>query len=153
MKAKTRIFGEIDIADDKIIKLEKGIIGFPDLKNFTLIFEEAEEKNTALMWLQSMDEPQFALPVISPNDILPEYNPIINDSLLGELGDLSEENTCCYITIKVPKDITKMTVNLKAPIIINTDNLKGAQLIVEDDLDVRFPVYELLKEQKEKAGE
>ena len=31
MKAKTRLFGEIDIADDKIITLEKGMIGFPEL--------------------------------------------------------------------------------------------------------------------------
>jgi flagellar assembly factor FliW len=40
MKAKTRLFGEIEIADDKIITLEKGMIGFPDLNHFALIFDK-----------------------------------------------------------------------------------------------------------------
>lgn len=40
MKANTRLFGEIDIEDNKIIKLKEGIIGFPQLKNFTLIHDE-----------------------------------------------------------------------------------------------------------------
>ena len=44
MKAKTRIFGEIEIADDKIITLEKGMIGFPDLNRFALIFDEEKQK-------------------------------------------------------------------------------------------------------------
>ena len=43
MKADTRLFGEIDIQDDKIIKLKEGIIGFPDLQNFTLIYDEEKE--------------------------------------------------------------------------------------------------------------
>ena len=57
MKAKTRIFGEIEIADDKIITLEKGMIGFPDLNRFALIFdEEKQKKHNSIMWLQSMDD-------------------------------------------------------------------------------------------------
>ncbi|MFQ7713736.1 MAG: hypothetical protein ACLRI8_03740 [Agathobacter rectalis] len=38
MRAKTRIFGEIDIPQDKIITMEKGMIGFSELKNYTLIY-------------------------------------------------------------------------------------------------------------------
>ena len=37
MKANTRLFGEIDIADDKIISLEDGMIGLPEYRNFALI--------------------------------------------------------------------------------------------------------------------
>ena len=33
MKAETRIFGIIDIEDDKVITMEKGMIGFPDYKH------------------------------------------------------------------------------------------------------------------------
>lgn len=44
MKANTRIFGEIEIADEKIITLEKGMIGFPNLNRFALIYDE--EKKT-----------------------------------------------------------------------------------------------------------
>ena len=39
-----------------------------------------------------------------------------------------------------------MTVNLMAPIIINTETRKGGQIIVEDeDLPVRYKIYDILK--------
>lgn len=149
MKVNTRLFGEIDIADDKIIEFPDGIIGFPDLTKFTLIYDKDEDqKSRSLMYLQSMDEPQFAMPVVMPNDIFPDYNPTINDDLLEDIGDLTPENTYVLVTITVPADITKMTVNLKGPFVINTDSLKGVQIMVEDDVSVKEPVYEVLKSRK-----
>ena len=44
MKANTRLFGEIDIADDRIITLEDGMIGLPEYQHFELIFAEQQEK-------------------------------------------------------------------------------------------------------------
>lgn len=152
MEVTTRLFGKIDIDDEKIITLDKGIIGFPDLKQFTLIFDSEKDQDgtPGIMWFQSMDEPQFAMPVIIPNYVVPDYNPIVNDELLDGLGELNEKNLYVITTISVPEDITKMTVNLKAPLIINTDTLKGAQIIVEnEDALVRFPVYDILKAAKE----
>ncbi len=156
MRVNTRLFGEIEIQDDKIITLDKGIVGFPDLKMFTIIYDngsEAGEGKTSMMWFQSLDEPQFAMPVVVPGDIVPDYNPTVNDELLEPLGELTEDNLYVLVTLKVPREIEKMTINLKAPIIINTDTLKGGQIIVEDDVEVRFPVYEILKKAKEGKGE
>ena len=39
MKLNTRIFGEVEIEDSKIISFPNGIIGFPDLKRFTLMHD------------------------------------------------------------------------------------------------------------------
>ena len=85
------------------------------------------------------------MPVVVPNDIIEDYNPTIEDELLQPLGELTPENTYVLVTVKVPRNIEEMTINLKAPIIINTDTLIGGQIIVEDDVEVRFPVYDLLK--------
>ena len=152
MEVNTRLFRKIDIDDSKIITLDKGIIGFPDLKKFTLIFDSEKENDgtPGIMWFQSMDEPQFAMPVIIPNYVVPDYNPIVNDELLDGLGELNEKNIYVITTISVPEDIKNMTINLKAPIVINTETLKGAQIIVEnEDALVRFPVYDILKAAKE----
>ena len=151
MRVETRLFGEIDIAEDKIITLGKGLIGYPDMKRFTLIFDE--EKQGRIMWLQSLDEPQFAMPVVDPMGICDDYNPTVNDELLSPLGQITDDDIFVLVTIRVPSDITKMTINLKGPIIINTDNLLGEQIIVEDDVQTRFPIYDILKSRKEKAGE
>ena len=146
MTVNTRLFGEIQVGDDKIVNLPQGIIGFPDLKSFTLIYDNEKEDKGNIMWFQSLDEPQFALPVMTPSTVVPDYNPTVNDELLAPLGELTEENLYVLVTVKVPADIKEMSVNLKAPIIINTDTLTGGQLIVEDeDLPVRFKIYDLVK--------
>ena len=68
MKANTRIFGEIEIADEKIITMERGMIGFPNLNHFALIFDEEKgQKQTSIMWLQSMDDTDIAFPVMDPH--------------------------------------------------------------------------------------
>lgn len=132
MRAKTRIFGEIDIPQDKIITMEKGMIGFSELKNYTLIYNsEKENDKKSIMWLQSMDDGDIAFPVMTPDIIMPDYKPTVNEELLAPLGDLNEENMYVIVTVNVPSDITKIACNLKAPIVVNTDSNKAAQLIVE----------------------
>ena len=90
MKAKTRMFGEIDIQEDKIITLESGMIGFPDMQKFTLIFDEEKGSKSHIMWLQSMDDPQTAFPVINPVTIKEDYNPSVSEELLKPLGDTKQ---------------------------------------------------------------
>ena len=150
MKLKTRVFGEIDIDDEKIITFENGIIGFPDLKRFTLIFNE--EKKGGISWMQSLDEPVVALPVMNPLAIKEDYNPMVEDELLKPLGEMTPEDTFVLVTVTVPEDIKKITVNLKAPIVIIVAERKAAQIIVEGG-EVKYPIYEMIKSGMEKAGE
>lgn len=153
MRVNTRIFGEIDIADDKLITLEGGMIGLPEMQKFALIFDEEREEQGKIKWFQSMDDPETAFPVMDPTVIKEDYAPTVNDELLQPLGELAPENTFILTTVTVPKNIEEMSMNLKAPIIINMDTRKGAQIIVEDDLPVKYKIYEILKSRKEKAGE
>ena len=154
MKAVTRVFGTIDIADDKVITMDKGMIGFPDLTHFALIFdEEKKDKAFKIMWLQSMDDGNVAFPVIDPVHFIEDYNPSVNEEIIAPLGEFNEENTYLLVTVTVPKKVEDFSVNLKAPIVINTDTNRGAQVITEDDYPVKYKIYELLKASKEKAGE
>ena len=153
MKAATRLFGEIEIDESKIITFEDGIIGFPDMKKFTLIFDEEKEGRPSISWLQSMDEPEIAFPVMDPLFVCETYNPSVEEELLKNLGTIKEDNLYVLVTVTVPKNIKELAVNLKAPIVINTATRKASQIIVEDDLPVRYRIYEILEEAKKKAGE
>jgi len=153
MKAATRLFGEIEIDESKIITFEDGIIGFPDMKKFTVIFDEEKEGRPSISWLQSMDEPEIAFPVMDPLFVCETYNPSVEEELLKNLGTIKEDNLYVLVTVTVPQDIKELAVNLKAPIVINTDTRKASQIIVEDDLPVRYRIYEILEEAKKKAGE
>lgn len=154
MKADTRIFGTIDIAEDKIITLEKGMIGFPQLQKFALIFdEEKEQKDTSIMWLQSLDDADIAFPVMNPNGVKEDYAPNVNEEMVESLGKLTVENTYLLVTVTVPKKVEDFSINLKAPIVIHTESQKGVQIIVEDEYPVKYKIYEIMKAKKEKAGE
>ena len=152
MNIKTKLFGDVYVDESKLIKFVNGIVGFPELTDFMLIHDSEGSKN--IRWMQSIQEPAFAMPVIDPLKIKDDYNPSIEDELLKPLGDMNPENMLVLVTITVPKQIENMSVNLKAPLIINGDNLKACQIIVDDDqYEVKFPIYEILKAAKERAGE
>ena len=148
MTIETRLFGTVTIEDEKLIVFPDGIIGFPYMKKFVLIRDE-ENEEAAIMWLQSMEEPQFAMPVVEPHLVVKGYNPVVDDEHLLPLGGLKEENTYSLVTITVPAKIEKMTANLRAPIVINMENNRAVQLIVEDEYEVKHPIYETLRKRKE----
>ena len=148
MKAETRLFGTIDIPEEKLIHFPEGIVGFPFMKTFALI-HDADNEDSAIMWLQSMEETEFAMPVLEPTRVLDAYNPTVDDEHLAPLGELSDDQTYVLVTITVPPQIEKMSVNLKAPIVINMANNHAVQIIVEDDFKVKHPIYETLKKRKE----
>ena len=102
--------------------------------------------------MQSLDEPVVALPVMNPLAIKEDYNPMVEDELLKPLGEMTPENTFVLVTVTVPEDIKKITVNLKAPIVINVAERKAAQIIVEGG-EEKYPIYEMIKSGMEKAGE
>ncbi len=152
MNVTTKIFGEIEIADDKIIVFENGIIGFPELKRFALLHDGERGTNAGIRFLQSLDEPAFAMPVMDPLLVKPDYDPEVNDELLAAAGDVNANNILVLVTVTIPKDLTQMSVNLQGPFVINVEEHKACQVIVENgDYPVKFPVYEIL--QARKAGE
>ncbi|MDD3239114.1 MAG: flagellar assembly protein FliW [Lachnospira sp.] len=151
MQVETKWFGTVDIEDEKILTFEKGIIGFEDFKKYTILFDSDDGNDAAIMWLQSMEEPSLALPVVKPENIFSEYDPVVEDEIIKNLGsDIQNANLLVLCTLTVPSDLTKMTCNLKAPVIINADTLKGVQLIADnDDYQVRYPIYDILNAAKE----
>lgn len=149
MLVKTKFFGEIELPEEKILTLDRGLIGLEQYKKYTILYDcEKEEAN--ISWLQSLEEPALALPVIKPWIVKEDYNPIVEDELLGGLGELTEDNLVILLTVTVPEEIEEMSVNLKAPIVINADTRKGAQIVVENkDYEVKYKIYDILQEEKE----
>ena len=105
-----------------------------------------------IRFLQSIEEPSFALPVMDPLLVKEDYDPQVNDELLAGVGELTPENILVLVTVTVPADLTKMTVNLQGPFVINVDERKACQIIAEgNEYPVKFPIYDIL--QARKAGE
>lgn len=153
MVVKTKLFGEIDLADDKVLTFEQGLIGFESLKKFGILYD-LESGNKRVSWLQSLDEPMLAFPIIDPFLVKEDYNPQISDASLALLGEVIEENLSVLVTLTVPKEVEKMSCNLRAPLIINTETRKGAQIITENqEYPIKFFIYDIMKAKKETKEE
>lgn len=147
MKINSRIFGEIEIDEEKIITIPNGILGFEEYKQYAIAYDSENEAKKSIMWLQSLDEPTLAFPVMEPVSVLGEYNPMVEDEWLEPIGNFNTDDDLYVLTIlTVPSDIKKMTANLKAPLIINTLTRKGCQLIVNnEEYSVRYNIYDYIE--------
>jgi flagellar assembly factor FliW len=153
MLVKTRYFGEIDLNEDKVIEFESGIMGFEEFKKYTILYDVEGDDTPSISWLQSVEEPGLALPVISPLYIDREYDPTVEDELLKPLGEINEDNLAILLIMSVPSDLKNMTVNLKAPLIINSDSKKGRQIIVENqEYEIRYNIYDAIQKMKTAKG-
>lgn len=156
MTVETRLFGKITIDDDKVIKFQGGIVGFPNLTDFALMHDSERTDGKGLSFLVSLQEPAFSMPVMDPLLVKKDYNPTVEDDLLIPLGKLEQDDMLVLVTVTVPHKIEEMTVNLMAPIVVNATTRRAAQVILNDgDYPVKYPIYEILaraKAETEKSG-
>ena len=91
------------------------------------------------------------MPVMDPLAVCPDYNPTVEDEMLKPIGELNPDSILVLVTLTVPQDVKKMSVNLQAPFIINADERKAIQLIVDPDkYEVRFPIYDIINKEDER---
>ena len=142
MLTQTRFFGEVDIEDEKILTFDNGIMGFEDMKRWTIIYDIEKGSDGPISWFQSLDLAELALPVISPYSVTAKYEPIVEDELLKPLGEFKDEEL-----------VTLLTINFKAPLLINPNNRKGIQIIVNnEDYPIKFSIYDSVQKMKAEQG-
>lgn len=138
MNIETRDFGEVEIDESTIISIPSGILGFEEVKRYTLLSPLGED--TFPMWLQAVDSAEPCFVVYDPMLIYPDYRFEITDDEQAELK--IDENTpyrCIAVAI-VPDNYKETTINLRCPIVINTRDNIAAQIMLED-YDFKYPVY------------
>jgi flagellar assembly factor FliW len=126
MQLNTKLFGEIKIEHDKIIRFEEGLPGFEHLKDYLLIILE---QTKPIFWLQAIDE-DIALPVISPFDVDPDYSPMIDDAVFEQIKLDKEEDLLVLTVAVIPEELSKMTANMAAPVLVNPVAGKGCQFLL-----------------------
>ncbi|MFZ5975296.1 MAG: flagellar assembly protein FliW [Bacillota bacterium] len=140
MKINTQRFGEIEVQDDRVIRFENGIPGFESLHSFIIL---NVEQTAPVSWMQSVEEPGIALTVVDPFELVTAYSLEINDAEVEDLCLNDQADLMVLGVMVIPKDITKMTVNLAAPILINTKKGIGKQIVMDNrQFSTRHPVYQ-----------
>ncbi len=126
MNILTTRFGKIEIDEKEIIKFPEGILGFEEIKEY-VVFEM--EDGSPLMWLQAVSEPSLAFIVIRPFEFKPDYSLDISDKDTEILKLAQPEDSDIFAIVVIPEDPSKMTANLQGPVVINTKEKIGKQVI------------------------
>jgi len=138
IKLETSRFGEVEVTEDKVIFFNHGIPGFEGSKRYILI---NHDDGGMFKWLQAVDDPQVAFLMTDPCLFKQGYKVSISRPELKSLGVEDISTIVTLVTVCVEPDNNLMALNLKGPIVFNSANMTGKQLIVDkEDYSCRFEV-------------
>jgi flagellar assembly factor FliW len=140
---KTGRFGQLTVGDDERIVIPQGLLGFPEYKQYCLV---DPGDDTLILWLQSLDNPNIAFPLLEPKIFKPEYAARLS---AAELRDLKLENinqSAVFSILTIPEDVSQMTANLKAPLVINLKAQIARQVVLqENEYTIKHVMFTALK--------
>ncbi len=135
MLLKTRLFGEIKVKDEEVINFTKPILGFDDCRQYLLM---ESESIFPTFWLQSINDPNLAFPVISPFSVDESYSIDLEALDLDDIRLKSIDDALVLTLMVVPQTISSIRTNLRAPIIYNPEKKVAKQLILYDE---KYPIH------------
>lgn len=143
MKVLTRDFGEVEVTENDIVKFEQKIFGFEDYSDYIILYDD--DFNGEYAWLQSVKEPGLCFIIANSELTVSNYEPECEKEAEKIIGTGKYE----YWFVMVVKDnIKESTINLKSPVVINTDNHKAMQIILEKNYPVKYYLFNNGKEQQ-----
>lgn len=132
MQIDTTRFGPIEIQPDDILLFPQGVFAFADHPHWLLL---ADDRQEWLAWLQSVRSAEIALPLVSPRRFVPDYRVALTRSQLAplQLTALDQAFVLCVLN----RHGDQLTLNLRAPVIINLDRRLGRQVVTNDEQPVQ----------------
>lgn len=138
MKLETTRFGIVEIQSNDILFFRYGLFGFETQQQWVLL---SDLNNSAVAWLQSMTNPEVALPVVSPRRFVNQYQVQLDERQIALLS-LSKEEQAAVLVV-VSRNGQTLTCNLRAPIVVNLDRRVGCQVVTADEQPLQYPLAEL----------
>lgn len=134
MELTSSRFGTIDVPDDAVVEFPGGLVGLGG-QRYALL---ARGEGGPFLWLQSLDDPDLALPVVNPWDHFPDYALELAPGEAARLGSEGGRDAALYVTVRAAEG-GGFSANLRAPILIVGST--GHQVINQaPDADVRAPL-------------
>ena len=127
MRIESNRFGLLDVPDDKLIRMERPILGFENIGQFCLI--EIDDL-APFLWMQAVDDPHVAFLVVNPVVFFPDYSITVNPKEIAELKVDDVTKVEIYVIVTIDTSDGKIFANLQGPILINSTNRLAKQLVL-----------------------
>lgn len=138
MKIQSSRFGELEVEQDTLVELSAGMVGFPSDTSFAWI---PHPNSADIAWIQSVAHENVAFPLVNAANLALGY-PDVPIEKIAEQGGLSFSNPqlLALMAVLSPSPSGPPMVNLMAPVIINAETRRGAQVVLTNS---RFTTAEL----------
>lgn len=133
MEITTSRFGVLRVLPSDILVFEHGLIGLRSCRRWVVL---ADAHNDALGWLQSVDDGDVALGVVSPRRFVADYQLRVGRHEIESLKLARPADA--QVVVVVSRHPEGLSLNLRAPLVINVEGRRGRQVIAKDPLPVRL---------------
>lgn len=138
MSDQTATASETEVVE---LRFDAGLPGFPDANRFALLEWAEGGPGTPFKVLHSLEETVEFL-VVPPAVFFPDYMFELDDETVERLGIEKVEDVLVLCIVTVPDKVDDATINLQCPVVVNTANCHGAQVVlVKSDHDMRTPLF------------
>ncbi|MEA5010198.1 MAG: flagellar assembly protein FliW [Angelakisella sp.] len=141
MIISTRDFGNVEISSEDIIQFTQPIYGFENLNEFAILFNE--EISDHFVWLQSLQDEGVCFTLANPEIVVRQYSPQLTDDVKKQLAN---EEYMFWLVVVMSTNLSECTVNLKSPIVVCPSTKIGMQVILDENLPIRYPLLGQRKE-------
>lgn len=139
MVIETSRFGGIEVDDQRFLHFPRGLLGFPEDRDFALI---QTGENSAFYWMQAVGRPELAFVVCDPRMFVSDYRITIKTEELAQIGLEDTSGSQVFVIVNKAEDV--LTGNLQGPLVVNLATRVGKQLVLsEKKYSTRHPLMRL----------
>lgn len=139
MMIETKLLGEVEINESEILEFEQGLLGLPEYKKYILLSLDVD---LPLALLQSTEEASIGFVVAFPYAFKKDFEFDLSEEDIQDLKIVSPEDAITYAIVTLKESFDDSTINLLAPLVINTKNKTAKQIVLQDNsqYSLQFPL-------------
>lgn len=139
MDIETKFLGTVEINEQDILTFETGLPGFPNARKFILLPLDAD---LPLVVLQSVEQQELGFVLAYPFAFKKDYEFEIDEEVKEDLQIEKEDDIVPYTILTLKETFQESTMNLLAPVVINTVKKLGKQIVLQDSASypLRYPI-------------
>lgn len=139
MKFASTRFGALEVEDRSLLTFPTGILGFPDRTRYVILDHDTD---APFKWLHCVEQPDLAFVIIDPMLFKPDYHVHPGADALAEIQAADDEDLIIAVLLTIPSDDpSRITANLRGPLIMNPQSRLCKQVVLSDDRPTRYPLF------------
>ncbi len=118
-----------DLQDSFVLSFPWGIPGMEEYKQYILTLLEAD---SPYYYLRCARQPEIGLLLVNPFILFKDYEFNLAEEVATQLEITDQDQVAAFCTVNTSRGLNSATVNLLAPIVVNTKQLLAKQVVLND---------------------